>query len=114
MKLTFLSGPGLLGMRKGISGILHRKPMEMRKGNYLKMAEKQRILASMELGWSYRRIERGTGVRRVTVDRYEPNKASKADNPSTGSGAKPAKVYAAARGPPNPTGKSSRRRCPGD
>jgi hypothetical protein len=59
-------------------------------GNYLKMADRQRILALLELGWSYRRIERETGVRRETVARYDPGKDSKADNPSTGSAAKPA------------------------
>ena len=32
-------------------------------GNNLKMADKQRILALLELGWSYRRIQRETGVR---------------------------------------------------
>ncbi len=37
--------------------------------NYLKMVEKQRILALLELGWSYRRIQRETGVRRETVAR---------------------------------------------
>ena len=36
-------------------------------GNYLKMPDKRRVLALLELGWSYRRIERETGVRRETV-----------------------------------------------
>jgi transposase len=67
--------------------------MEVPMGNYLKMADRQRILALLELGWSYRRIERETGVRRETVARYDPGKDSKADNPSTGSAAKPAKVF---------------------
>ena len=61
-------------------------------GNYLKMADRQRILALLELGWSYRRIERETGVQRETVARYDPRKDSKADNLSTGSGPKPAKA----------------------
>jgi DNA invertase Pin-like site-specific DNA recombinase len=61
-------------------------------GNYLKMADRQRILALLALGWSYRRIERETGVRRETVARYDPGKDSKADNWSASSGAKPAKV----------------------
>jgi hypothetical protein len=30
-------------------------------GNCLKMADKQRTLALLELGWSYRRIQRGIG-----------------------------------------------------
>ena len=47
-------------------------------GNQLKMADKQRIQALLELGWSYRRIQRETGVRRETVARYAPRRDSKA------------------------------------
>jgi hypothetical protein len=36
-------------------------------GNYLKMSDKNRVLALLELGWTYRRIERETGVRRETI-----------------------------------------------
>ena len=54
-------------------------------GNYLKMPDKRRVLALLELGWSYRRIERETGVRRETVARYDPRRQSKAANLSTGS-----------------------------
>ena len=46
-------------------------------GNYLKMADKQRILALLELGWSYRRIQRETGVDRETVARYDPKREPK-------------------------------------
>jgi len=53
-------------------------------GNYLKMADRQRVLALLELGWSYRRVQRATGVRRETVARYDPGRAAKAANPSTG------------------------------
>ena len=53
-------------------------------GNSLKMADKQRILALLELGWSYRRIQRETGVRRETVARYDPKKVSKPANVPTG------------------------------
>ena len=35
--------------------------------NYLKMPKKSQVLALLELGWSYRRIQRETGVRRETV-----------------------------------------------
>ena len=35
--------------------------------NYLKMPKKTQVLALLELGWSYRRIEAETGVRRETV-----------------------------------------------
>ena len=53
-------------------------------GNYLKMPDKRRVQALLELGWSYRRIERETGVRRETVARYDPRRASNAANLSTG------------------------------
>ena len=39
--------------------------------NYLKMPKKSQILALFALGWSYRRIEAETGVRRETVSRYD-------------------------------------------
>jgi transposase len=39
--------------------------------NYLKMPKKSQVLALLELGWSYRRIEVETGVRRETVSRYD-------------------------------------------
>lgn len=71
-------------------------------GNYLKMADRQRILALLELGWSYRRIERETGVRRETVARYDPNKDAKADTPSTGPTPKPAKVSTGPRSAAEP------------
>src|SRR6185437_9261066 len=53
-------------------------------GNYLKMTDKRRVLALLELGWSYRRIERETGVRRETIARYDPRRQSKAANLSAG------------------------------
>ncbi len=67
--------------------------MEVPLGNYLKMADKQRIQALLELGWSYRRIERETGVRRETVARYDPKRPPKPAKVSTGSTSKPASVY---------------------
>ena len=39
--------------------------------NYLKMPKKSQVFALLELGWSYRRIEAETGVRRETVSRYD-------------------------------------------
>jgi len=54
-------------------------------GNYLKMSDKRRVLALLELGWPYRRIERETGVRRETIARYDPKRPPKAANASTGS-----------------------------
>jgi hypothetical protein len=63
-------------------------------GNSLKMADKQRILALLELGWSYRRIQRETDVRRETVARYDPKKVSKPAKVSTGPLANTARVPA--------------------
>jgi transposase len=54
-------------------------------GNYLKVLDRQRVLALLELGWGYRRIERETGVRRETVARYARSHQSNAANPTTGS-----------------------------
>jgi transposase len=53
-------------------------------GNYLKMSDKRRVLALLELGWAYRRIERETGVRRETIARYDPRRQPKAAKVSTG------------------------------
>src|SRR4030095_1850177 len=39
--------------------------------NYLTMPKQQQILALLALGWSYRRIEAETGVRRETISRYD-------------------------------------------
>jgi transposase len=61
-------------------------------GNYLKMADEQKILALLELGWSYRRIQRETGIDRETVARYDPRRTSKSAKVSTGSISKPAGV----------------------
>jgi hypothetical protein len=45
--------------------------------NYLKMPKKSQVLALLELGWSYRRIEAETGVRRETVSRYDAARQAK-------------------------------------
>ena len=47
--------------------------------NYLKMPKKTQVLALLELGWSYRRIEAETGVRRETVSGYD---AARLANPA--------------------------------
>src|SRR5437667_10022943 len=47
--------------------------------NYLKMPKKTQVLALLELGWSYRRIETETGVRRETVSGYD---AAREANPA--------------------------------
>ncbi len=41
----------------------------MRVPNYLKTVLRQQVIALLELGWTYRRIEAETGVRRETVSR---------------------------------------------
>ena len=46
--------------------------------NYLKMQKRQQVLALLELGWTYRRIEGETGVRRETVSRYDRWRRGKA------------------------------------
>jgi Toprim domain len=63
-------------------------------GNYLKMVDKQRILALLSLGWSYRRVERATGVRRETVARYDPRRGpGPAANPANLSTGSPAAAF---------------------
>lgn len=47
--------------------------------NYLKMPKKAQVLALLDLGWSYRRIEAETGVRRETVSGYD---AARQANPA--------------------------------
>ena len=57
--------------------------------NYLKMPKKQQVIALLELGWSYRRIEAETGVRRETVSRYDRARRSNAANVFPGSESAP-------------------------
>jgi transposase len=40
-------------------------------GHYLNGMKRQQVISLLELGWSYRRIEAETGVRRETVSRYD-------------------------------------------
>ena len=54
-------------------------------GNYLKMADTRRVQALLDLGWSYRQIERETGIRHETVARHDPRRRPKAANVITGS-----------------------------
>ena len=61
-------------------------------GNYLKMADKQRIQALIELGWSYRRIQRETRVDRETVAKYDPRREPKPAKVSAGCVSKSARV----------------------
>jgi transposase len=57
--------------------------------NYLKMPKKSQVLALLELGWSYRRIEAETGVRRETVSRYDRMRRSNAAKTFPGSAPSP-------------------------
>ena len=54
--------------------------------NYLKMLKRKQVLALLELGWSYRRIQAETGVRRETVSRYDRIRRARAANAFPGSG----------------------------
>ena len=55
--------------------------------NCLKMPKKAQVLALLELGWSYRRIEAETSVRRETVSRYD--RARRANAAKTFPGSEP-------------------------
>ena len=100
--------------------------MEDALANYLKMPKRQQVLALLLLKWSFRRIERETGVRRETVSAYsrqaDPNAAKTfpgsggvpspdsqgllgvdGSNPAKtfpGSGSNPAKTFAGSPLPP--------------
>jgi transposase len=62
--------------------------------NYLKMPKKSQVIALLELGWSYRRIEAETGVRRETVSRYDTTRRSNAAKTFPGSDASPPSEFA--------------------
>src|SRR4051812_15302043 len=57
--------------------------------NYLKMPKKSQVLALLALGWSYRRIEAETGVRRETVSRYDAARQGNAAKTFPGSDPSP-------------------------
>jgi transposase len=61
--------------------------------NYLKMTKAQEVIALLRLGWSFRRIERETGVRRETISKH-----------ARMAGSKPAKVFPGSDGPVEGTG----------
>lgn len=77
--------------------------------NYLKMDKKQQIYGLLQLGWSYRRIEKETGVRRETVSRYHREWLSKAAKVPTGSVEEPVSLESNAAIVPAglPRGKST-------
>jgi transposase len=57
--------------------------------NYLKTSKLQQVIALLELGWTYRRIEAETTVRRETISRYDRIRRAKAAKVFPGSGASP-------------------------
>ena len=57
--------------------------------NYLKMPKKSQVLALLELGWSYRRIQGETGVRRETVSGYDEVRQANAAKTFPGSDPSP-------------------------
>ena len=57
--------------------------------NYLKMPKQSQVLALLELGWSYRRIEAETGIRRETVSRYDRVRRANAAKTFPGSTPRP-------------------------
>src|ERR1700704_6554818 len=57
--------------------------------SYLKMPKKSQVFALLELGWSYRRIEAETGVRRETVSRYDRMRRANAAKTFPGSDPSP-------------------------
>jgi len=68
--------------------------------NYLKMPKKAQVLALLALGWSCRRIEAETGVRRETVSGDDKARQANAAKPFPGSAPRPrfaAALYGTAR-----------------
>lgn len=55
--------------------------------NYLEMSKQEQVISLLGLGWSYRRIQRETGVDRDTVSRYARTAASNAAKVFAGSDA---------------------------
>ncbi|MGH9317163.1 MAG: IS21 family transposase [Thermoanaerobaculia bacterium] len=59
--------------------------------NYLKLLQRKQVIALLDLGWSYRRIQAETGVRRETISRYDRERRGNA-----------AKVVPGSEGPAGP------------
>jgi transposase len=70
--------------------------------NTLKMERQTLIKQLLKLGWSYRRIEKETGIRHETVSKYDPNHPRYHDN------SKAAKVPTES----NASGSENRPKCP--
>jgi transposase len=69
------------------------RPTEDALANYLKMTKRQQVIALLALGWSFRRIERETGVRRETISKYSRPVEPNAAKVFPGEGANAAKVF---------------------
>lgn len=74
--------------------------------NVLKMEQQALIRGLLELGWSYRRIERETGVRRETIARYDPK------HPRYGGAQAPGPNAAKVPTDPDAPGGQNRPKCP--
>jgi len=72
--------------------------------NVLKMEKQTLITELLALGWSYRRIEKETGIRRETVAKY--------DSERTGTAPKPAKVPTDSSEPESAAQAQKRPKCP--
>jgi hypothetical protein len=70
--------------------------------NYLKMLKRQQVLALLDLGWTYRRIEAETGVRRETVSRHDRRRRANAAKVFPGSEPPDPGSRAAGSDPPSP------------
>jgi transposase len=70
----------------------------MPMANYLQMHKKQQVLALLEVGWSYRRIQREIGVHRDTVRGYDAARRSNPAKTFPGSDASPPADLAAIDG----------------
>lgn len=62
--------------------------------NYLKMTKRQQVLTLLALGWTFRRIERETQVRRETISKYAREAPPNPAKTFPGSEANPAKTFA--------------------
>ena len=78
--------------------------------NYLKLPQRQQVIALLELGWKYRRIQAETGVRRETISRYDRQRRSNAAKVFPGS--EPS-VPPESGGTPLPDGSNAAKTFPG-
>lgn len=81
--------------------------------NYLKMPKQQHVIALLELGWSYRRIEGETGVRRETVSRYDRRRRANAAKTFPGSGPSGPAALAPDGAPPTAADPNAAKTFPG-